>query len=107
VQIDSSGHAHLAKADVIANASACLISAGAVSGSGSNTYLLPNGTCKLASSPSWTVGGLIYLSITGTTGNTLTQTAPSSTNNSIQILGVALAADTFLFQPSLVQVEHT
>ena len=52
-------------------------------------------------------GGLIYLTTTGTTGNTLTQTAPSGTNNSIQILGVALAADTFIFLPSLVQVEHT
>jgi hypothetical protein len=106
VQIDSSGHAHLGKADTIGHASAVLLAAAAVSGSAASTYLLPGGTLKLASSPSWTAGGLVYLTITGTTGNTLSQTPPSATNNSIQVLGVALAADTILFMPSLVQVEH-
>ncbi len=84
-----------------------LLAAGAVSGSGSNTYLLPGGTLKLASSPSWTLGGVVYLSTTGTTTNTLTQTPPSSTNNAIQPLGVAIAADTILFQPNLTIVVHT
>lgn len=107
VQIDSSGQAHLAKADTLAHASGVLLAAAAVSGSASNTYLLPGGTLKLSSSPSWTVGGLVYLSSTGTTGNTLTQTAPSSTDNAIQILGVAVAADTILFMPSLSQITHT
>lgn len=107
VQIDSSGQAHLAKADTLAHASGVLLAAAAVSGSGSNTYLLPGGTLKLSSSPSWTVGGLVYLSITGTTTNTLTQTAPSATDNSIEVLGVAVAADTILFIPSLSQVTHT
>jgi hypothetical protein len=107
VQIDSSGHAHLAKADTIGHASAVLIAAAAVSGSGSNTYLLPGGTMKLASSPSWTVGGLVFLSTTGTTTNTLTQSAPSGANNSIQVIGVAVAADTLLFEPALSQVEHS
>lgn len=106
VQVNSSGQANLAKADVIADASSVFLAATAVSGSGSNTYLV-HGVCHLSSSPSWTVGGLVYLSTTGTTGNTLTQTAPSSTNNSIQILGVALAADILYFNPSLVQVVHT
>jgi hypothetical protein len=107
VKIDSNGKAHLAKADAIANASAVLLAATAVTNSAANTYLLPGGTLKLSSSPSWTVGGLIYLSTTGTTTNTLTQTAPTGTNNVIQVLGVAIAADTILFQPSLLQVEHT
>ncbi len=106
VQINSSGNAHLAKADVIANASAVLMAATAVSGSASNKYLLPGGILRLGSSPGWTVGGIVYLSTTGTTGNTLTQTAPSGANNVIQPVGVALAADTLLFNPSLTQVEH-
>lgn len=105
VNIDSNGKAHLAKADAIANANAVLIAAGAVTGSASNTYLLPNGTVKLASSPSWTIGGLVYLSTTGTTGNTLTQSAPSGANNVIQVLGVAVSGDTLLFTP-IHQVEH-
>lgn len=105
VKINSSGQATLAKADAIANASAVLIATAAVSGSASNTYMAL-GILRLSSSPSWTVGGLVYLSATGTTGNTLTQTAPSATNNVIQVVGVAIAADTILFNPSLVQVEH-
>lgn len=55
---------------------------------------------------SWTVGGLIYLSTTGTTGNTLTQTPPSGTDDVIQILGVATHADRMHFHPQLSQVEH-
>jgi hypothetical protein len=104
-QIDSSGHAHLAKADAIANASAIVLADHAVTNSASNTYIV-HGVCKLASSPSWTIGGLIYLSTTGTTTNTLTQTPPSGANNVIQIVGVALAADIIYFNPSTVQVEH-
>lgn len=103
--IDSTGKATLAKADAIANASAVLIATGAVSGSGANTYLLV-GILRLNASASWTKGGLIYLSATGTTGNTMTQTAPSGANNVIQVLGIALDVGTILFNPSLVQVEH-
>lgn len=106
VRINSTGKAALAKADAIANASAILLAVAAVTGSVASNYLLPGGTLKLAASPTWTIGGLIYLSATGTTGNTLTQTAPSGANNVIQVLGVAIDVDTILFQPSLVQVEH-
>ena len=56
---------------------------------------------------SWTVGSNIYLSTTGTTTNTMTQTAPSGTNQVIQILGWATSATVIYFNPSLVQVEHT
>ena len=54
----------------------------------------------------WTVGGIIYLSVTGTTGNTLTQTAPSGANEVIQVVGIATHADRIYFNPQLVQVEH-
>ena len=54
----------------------------------------------------WTVGGFIYLSTTGTTGNTLTQTAPSGTDDTIVIVGVATNADRMFFNPQLVIVEH-
>ena len=61
---------------------------------------------KLSSSPGWMVDGPIYLSATGTTGNTLTQTPPVTTDSVTQVLGVALAADIIHFMPSLVQVTH-
>jgi hypothetical protein len=54
----------------------------------------------------WTVGGLIYASTTGTTGNTLTQTAPSGTDDVVQIVGVAKSADYMDFIPNLMQVER-
>jgi len=52
----------------------------------------------------WTVGGLIYLS---TTAGGMTQTAPSGTDDVIQVVGVATHADRMYFYPQLVQVEHT
>jgi hypothetical protein len=54
----------------------------------------------------WTVGGWIYLSTNGTTGNTLTQTAPSGTDEVVQILGVATHADRIWFAPQLIQIEN-
>lgn len=54
----------------------------------------------------WTVGGLIYGTVTGTTGNTLSQTAPTGTDDVVQILGVALTADIMVFKPQLVQIER-
>ena len=49
--------------------------------------------------------GLIYLSTTGTSGNTLTQTAPSGSGDIVQILGVATHADRIFFNPSLTYAE--
>ena len=57
----------------------------------------------------WTIGpgtlGLIYVSITGTTGNTLTQTVPSGVGEQVQIVGHALSADIMMFNPCYVYVE--
>ena len=54
----------------------------------------------------WTPGGLIFLTVTGTTGNTLSQTAPTGVNDIVQILGWALSADVMFFNPQMVQVVH-
>jgi hypothetical protein len=53
----------------------------------------------------WTIGGLIYVSTDPTTTTGLTQTAPSGTGDQVQVVGVALSADTIMFNPSLVLVE--
>jgi hypothetical protein len=55
----------------------------------------------------WNPGELIYLSTTGSVGNTITQTLPEGTDNVIQVLGLATHSDRVFFNPSLVQVEHT
>lgn len=53
----------------------------------------------------WTVGQPIYGTVTGTTGNTLSQTPPSGTDDVVQILGIATHADRMYFYPQLVQLE--
>ena len=54
----------------------------------------------------WTVGSLIYISTTATTGNTLTQTAPSGVSNVVMPVGVALSADVMYFFGNINSVEH-
>lgn len=105
-RITATGKATLAKADAIANATALVMVVDATIGNGASGKYCLHGIVR-DDSWNWTIGGLIYLSTTGTTGNTLTQTAPSGANNVVQILGVALTADTMFFSPQLVQVEHT
>jgi len=53
----------------------------------------------------WAVGGLIYAGDNPATTTGLTQTAPATTGDQVQVLGVALTADTIFFNPSLVLVE--
>lgn len=55
----------------------------------------------------WTIGGIVYLSTTGTTTNTLTQTQPSGTADIIKPIGVALSADVIYLIPGLTTIEHT
>lgn len=50
-----------------------------------------------------TVGGSIYLD---TTAGGITQTAPSDTDDVIQVLGVATHADRIYFKPDLTYVTH-
>ncbi|MBA7506480.1 hypothetical protein ES706_05171 [subsurface metagenome] len=51
----------------------------------------------------WTPGGLLY--VDRTTPGTLTQTAPSTTGDQVQVVGVAITADIILFNPSYELVE--
>lgn len=58
----------------------------------------------------WTVGGEVYLSLNGTSGNTLTQTSPFDLDpivedRVVQLLGIAKTATSIYFNPQLVQVE--
>jgi hypothetical protein len=101
--IDSSGEAALADADAFATASALFMCIGTVTTGNTGTYL----ALGIARNDAWawTVGGLVYLSTTGTSGNTLTQTPPSGAGDIVQILGVATHADRMYFKPELIQIE--
>ena len=104
--IDSDGEAHLGDADAEATSRiiAMCIDASVSAGEVGNYLLL--GIAR-DDTWNWTVGGFVYLSTTGTTGNTLTQTAPSGADDAIVVLGVATHADRIYFNPQLVIVEHT
>jgi hypothetical protein len=102
--INADGEMQLADADAIASAKvvAMCISA-TVSADASGTYLL-QGFAR-DDTWAWTVGGFVYLSISGTTGNTLSQTAVSGTDDCMVIVGVATHADRLYFNPQLVIIE--
>jgi hypothetical protein len=101
--INSDGEVAKADATVIATSSALVMATAAITANVAGICLL-NGVIHLHTlAPGWTVGGLVYLSLDA---GGLTQTAPTATDEVIQILGVALAADILYFNPQLVQVEH-
>lgn len=100
--INSSGKVPKADADAIATSSSIVMALASISTDATGNFLLQGIVRNDAWN--WTVGGLIYLS---TTAGALTQTAPSGTDDVIQILGVATHADRMYFNPQLVQVEHT
>lgn len=98
--IKSNGNVGKADADAIATSSALVMALGTINSAASGTFLLLG--LVRDDSWAWTVGGLVYLSVTA---GTLTQTAPSATDDVVQIVGVATHADRMFFYPQLVQVE--
>ena len=103
--IDSDGEAHIADASVIASGKALVMAVATITAGNPGNYLVI-GVAR-DDSWAWTPGAFIYLSLTGTTTNTLTATAPSATDECIVILGIATHADRIFFHPQLVIVEHT
>ena len=102
--INSSGKAALVDADAIASCLGIVMATASISADAAGTFLLM-GVVR-DDTWNWTIGGAIYASTTGTTGNTLTQTAPSGASDVIEIVGVAITADVMIFLPNLVTVEH-
>lgn len=71
---------------------------------GNAGFFLKLGTIR-DDSWNWTIGGLMYQSITI---GAMTQSQPSATDDCIQILGKAYPnADTIQFNPQLVYISHT
>lgn len=93
----------LASADADAASTGPAICILVTAGTGASKQCLTHGTVS-ETDWNWTVGGIIYLGTDPATTTGLTQTAPSGTGDVVQVLGVALSADTIMFNPSLVQV---
>lgn len=105
VYLTSTPKAAIADADAIATAVVVAMAIATITANNAGLYLLMGVARNDAWN--WTIGGKIYLSTTGTTGNTLTQTAPSGTDDCIVEVGVALSADSIFFNPTIQAiVEH-
>jgi len=102
--INASGEAQLIDASSIDTMSGTAMATDTISANNNGIFLL-SGIAR-NSSWSWTVGGLIYGTTVGTNTNTISQIAPSGTNEVIQLLGVATHINRMYFNPSLPQVEH-
>lgn len=99
VYIDVDGQAHLADADAIATSKVVAMCVDAsISANADGRYMLL-GTAR-DDTWAWTVAGHIYLTVTGTTGNTLSQTPPTGTDDCVVLVGVATHADRMFFNPS-------
>ena len=93
-----------ADASGVATAPAIAIATEAID-SGYTGYFLTKGVFHLNTlAPGWTIGAFVYLS---ETAGLMTQTAPTTTDSVIQILGIATGPDVLYFNPQLVMVEHT
>lgn len=101
--IDALGEAALADADALATARVTLMCTETVTTGNPATYLM-FGVAR-NDAWAWTVGDPIYLSTTGTTGNTLTQTAPNGTGDAVVIIGIATHADRMIFNPNSMIIE--
>lgn len=90
---------HYDRADADATSTLPVVVMALQSGAGSKLVLVKGQICN--TSWDWSAG-YIYLS---TSTGALTQTAPSGSGDSVQIVGWALSADTMYFYPQLVTVE--
>ncbi len=104
--INSSGNAQFCKADTISNCRYALaICADYSIAANASGNWLTNGSIK-DDTWSWSVGGLIYVSTSGYSGATLTQSVPAGPNNVIMPVGVALSSSVMYFFGNINSVEH-
>lgn len=101
------GDLEFADADAITTMPALYMALGTIAAATSGEWLMLG--IARNDAWAWTIGagtlGLIYASTTGTTANTLTQTAPSGTGDQVQIVGNAISATTMMFNPDYTYVE--
>lgn len=91
---------HLETADATTNATMPCAALAMETGTGTKEVLLYGVTTY--STWAWAVGGLLYVS---TDVGELTQSAPYSTGEQVQVVGVAISSDTILFNPNYVLIE--
>lgn len=105
VYINTDGEAQLGDADAIATSRIIGVVADAtISADATGNYLL-HGIIR-DDTWAWTVGSPIYLTVTGTSANTLSQTAPTGEDDAVVEVGIATHADRMLVSPSRARIEY-
>lgn len=105
--INSTGEAQIGDADAESTARVVVVALESITADSTGKFaLIDCGGVLRNDSWSWsTKGAKLYLSTTGSTGNTWTDTAPSGTDDAIVNVGIALSATTVLLT-RLTIVEH-
>lgn len=106
--INLSGKAALASAAIEATATGVVMCVESTLAPNTEGVFLLYGIVR-KDSWNWTVGGgagILFLSISGVSGNTLAQTVVSAEDNVSQILGFATHATRIFFNPSLIQTVY-
>jgi len=102
--IDSAGKMEIGDADATASSMCIGMAIATINADASGNFLLLGIACD--TDWDWTVGGTIYLTVTGTSTNTLSQTAPSGSGDVVRVIGVATHADRMLFNTEVTTVVH-
>lgn len=102
VYINGSSEFVLADANGSGTYPAVGLAVGTVAGGGATT-VITHGVVR-NDAWTWTVGGVIYLS---TTAGGLTQSAPSTSGDKVQVMGIAISADEMLVMPQLTYITIT
>lgn len=100
MHVDTNGNLIEAKADSTTTMPCFALALEA--GTGAGKKVLTQGFAK-DTSWSWTVGNPIYVS--SATAGALTQTAPATTGDQVQAIGIAMASDTMYFNPDYTMIE--
>jgi len=105
VRIGTSSEAYLADASVIATARVIAMCCDAtISADASGNYLM-SGFIR-QNTWAWSAPGVpIYLTITGTTTNCLSESVPTETSECVVLIGHAITADSMWFNPNNSIVE--
>jgi hypothetical protein len=91
LHVDTDGELIVADGDVASQGAMPAIGLAVEAGTGSKKVLLQGTICE--TDWAWTVGGIVYVSDDPTTTEGLTQTAISTTGDTVQVVGVATTAD--------------
>lgn len=102
--LNAAGKVDLGNANSIATSSCAFMATQTILANNPGTFLLQG----IARNDAWnfSIPGLIFLSTSGVSGSTLSQSGPTGVDDVIQVLGFALSADAMFFNPQLVQIEH-